>query len=55
MTDREQVIQRLRKCQEDDDKEQAHIMADDILRTLLVDLGFENIVREYDIIDKRYA
>lgn len=37
------------------DLEAAHSRADDILVEILIDLGFENIVNEYEKINKWYA
>lgn len=37
------------------DKEMAHIFADDALCDLLIELGFDEIVNEYNTIDKWYA
>lgn len=37
------------------DIERAHVEADDILCQLLVELGLEDVVAEFDKIDKWYA
>lgn len=45
----------LRECQESNDQEMAHIDADDVLCQLLQDLGYNDVVEEYDRIGKWYA
>lgn len=51
------AIIRLRSIKEeyDDDPEAAHILADDVLCDLLIDLGYDLVVSEYNGITKYYA
>ena len=51
----EEIIARLKELQQSDDTEAAHVEADWIICNLLDDLGYENIVKEYDAIMKWYA
>jgi hypothetical protein len=55
MTTREEAIALLKKCQEPGDTEAAHAEADDILCALLRDLGYGDVVDEYDKVAKWYA
>lgn len=52
---REEAIAKLKilKCM--GDKEIAHCNADDVICELLKTLGYEDVVKEYDEIDKWYA
>lgn len=52
---REEAIYKLRILQEMRDKEIAHWNADDVICELLKSLGYEDVVTEYDVIDKWYA
>lgn len=52
---REKAIELLKKLQADGDPETCHMAADDILCELLVSLGYEDVVAEYDVIGKWYA
>jgi hypothetical protein len=52
---RSTTLQRLGEIQQMSDKEAAHSMADEILCELLNKLGFEDVVKEYDKIEKLYA
>lgn len=45
----------LREEQKNEDWEIAHSNADDILCKFLLSLGYEDIVREYNLINKWYA
>ena len=45
----------LKEYQENDDTEVAHYHADHVLCQLLQDLGYEDVVSEYDRIGKWYA
>ena len=47
--------QQLIALQRVDDLEAAHVKADEILLLMLSDLGFNDIVQEYQKIDKWYA
>jgi hypothetical protein len=47
--------QKLIDLQKVTDLEVSHIKADEILLSLLSDLGFDDIVQEYQKIDKWYA
>jgi hypothetical protein len=49
------IIERLRKLQKDDDTEDAHKEADKILCEMLIKLGFEDVVKEYNEVGKWYA
>ena len=49
------AINELAMCQNTGDHEAAHSDADEILRRLLIDLGFAEVVAEFDKIDKWYA
>lgn len=46
------AIAALRNCQDSRDIEKAHSVADEILAGLLTSLGFEEVVKEYDKIEK---
>ena len=48
-------IARLRDMQKIFDEEQAHINADNVLCDLLTELGYEDVVHEYNKIEKWYA
>ena len=48
-------LEELVALQQVHDLEAAHIRANDILVELLINLGFENIVNEYEKINKWYA
>lgn len=52
--DRELAISKLKECQEDTDRERAHIAADDTMCRLLTDLGYYDVVEEYNKVDKYY-
>ncbi|HBL4691963.1 hypothetical protein INP82_16440 [Citrobacter sedlakii] len=52
---REEAINKLKILQEMRDKEIAHCSADDVICDLLKALGYEDVVKEYDVIDKWYA
>lgn len=49
------AIKALRQEQQSGDTENAHCEADNILCELLVELGFKDVVAEYDKIQKWYA
>lgn len=51
------AIIRLRSIKEeyDDDPEVGHMLADDVLCDILIDLGYELVVSEYNGITKYYA
>ncbi len=51
----EELITRLKGLQQSEDTETAHIQADWIICNLLEDLGYKDIVKEYDAIMKWYA
>lgn len=48
------AVKQMKRCN-DDDTETAHIKADDILCELLKDLGFNDLVDEYNNISKWYS
>lgn len=50
-----EAIAKLKALQADNDTEVAHIRADDVLVALLSELGFDDVVSEYDKIEKWYA
>lgn len=54
---REEAIDKLVEIQEtgEGDHELSHIKADDILSDLLRDLGYDDVVDEFDKIEKWYA
>lgn len=52
---REQAIDDLKVEQDNNDAEMAHANADDILCELLADLGYEDVVAEYEKVRKWYA
>lgn len=53
----ELAIERLKECQKDDekDRESAHLAADMILCDLLIHLGHEEVVMEWELVGKWYA
>ena len=55
MIDKEKYINELKELSEDDDTEMAHVVADTILCSILTELGYGEIVEEYDKIGKWYA
>lgn len=52
---REQAIARLRLAAESGDTEAAHADADKVLCTLLIALGYADVVAEYEGVPKWYA
>lgn len=52
---REEAIMKLRQCQSNFDTEIAHIDADGVLTDLLTALGYQDVVAEWERIDKWYA
>lgn len=48
-------IKRLRVLQTNPDKEEVHVNADKILCEILLQLGYSDVVSEYEKIDKWYA
>ena len=52
---REEAITQLKDHQQNGDIESAHICADWVLRELLITLGYQDVVNEYDEIEKWYA
>ena len=52
---REEAIMELRQCQSNSDIEIAHIHADGVLTDLLTALGYQDVVAEWEKIDKWYA
>ena len=49
------AISELKDCQRNGDTEAAHSDADSILCQLLIDMGYADVVEEFDKIDKWYA
>lgn len=52
---REEAIKRLVEIQKINDTEQAHCDADDVIINLLADLGYSDVVAEFNKIEKWYA
>ena len=52
---KEEAIEQLKSLQNEYDIERAHARADDVLCELLRTLGYEEVVKEWDEIDKWYA
>jgi hypothetical protein len=52
---REQAMARLKELQNNGDTEAAHGYADDVLCALLRSLGYDDVVDEWDKVDKWYA
>lgn len=52
---RDEAIARLRECQTNGDTEIDHRDADAVLCELLTTLGYEDVVAEYDKVDKWFA
>jgi len=52
---RDEAIDALKALQDSDDKEMAHFAADVVLCRLLRALGYEDVVKEWNAIDKWYA
>ncbi len=48
-------IEKLKSCQKSIDTEMSHIEADLIICDLLIELGFKDVVDEYDKVGKWYA
>ena len=51
----EEIIAKLKELQQDDDIDGAHVQADWIICNLLEDLGYTEVIKEYDKISKWYA
>lgn len=52
---RDEALAGLVKCQESDDKEMAHMDADEVLCALLTALGYDDVVAEWEKVGKWYA
>lgn len=52
---REDALNDLAKLARSNDTEGAHIDADDILCELLLELGYNDVVEAYNLVDKWYA
>lgn len=48
-------LARANKLSDEQDEEQAHIEADDALCQLLIDLGYTDVIAEYDKVKKWYS
>ena len=46
------AIKKLKECQDSCDTERAHREADEVLCELLTSLGYEDVVKEYEQIEK---
>ena len=55
MSDREKALQAMKKAQANGDQEAAHNDADNALCVLLISLGYEDVVTEYNKVEKWYA
>lgn len=55
MIDKQKYIEKMKELQNARDTEGSHIDADDLLCELLVELGFQEVVDEYNKIGKWYA
>ena len=52
---RENAISRLIELQDNGDTEAAHLNADEVLCQLLIVLGYQDVVVEYNKVDKWFA
>ena len=52
---REEAIMKLRQCQSNFDTEIAHVDADGVLTDLLTELGYQDVVDEFEKVEKWYA
>ena len=52
---KEDALNKLAECQKNCDAEMAHCDADDVLCALLEDLGYGDVVSEYDKVHKWFA
>ena len=52
---REEALAQLAECQANGDTEVAHPEADSVLCKLLTTLGYDDVVAEYDKVDKWFA
>jgi len=52
---RSKYIERLKECRKERHIEANHMEADDVLCDLLVDLGFSDVVVEYEKVEKCFA
>ena len=52
---REEALARLKELQSIRDIEMAHAYADDVICDLLKSLGYEDVIIEYDKVDKWFA
>ncbi len=52
---KQEAIDRLKEQQDNWDKYEAHIIADNTLCELLTALGYEGVVKEYNKVGKRYS
>lgn len=52
---KEEALNKLAECQKSDDTEIAHPDADDVLCALLDELGYGDVVAEYNKVSKWYA
>lgn len=48
-------INQLKTCQKMEDREKAHVEADQVLCALLVSLGYEDVVEQFNKCHKWYA
>ncbi len=52
---KQEYIERMKKCVDDNDPENAHLVADDIIINMLSDLGHQDIVELWSNVYKWYA
>ena len=52
---KDEALNKLLECQKDDDQENAHADADDVLCSILQSLGYGDVVDEYKKVDKWFA
>ena len=52
---KDESIAKLIQCQNNDDIEDCHSDADDILCELLISLGYKEVVEEYEKVEKWFA
>ncbi len=55
MIDRGIFIDRLKAAKANDDTEAAHAQADAVLCSLLIVLGYEDVIEAWRVVDKWYA
>lgn len=51
----QEALKQLEELRHSTDTEGAHVDADNVLCKLLVDLGYKDVVKAYNLVDKWYA